>query len=80
MKKSELQQIIREEVRKSLNNAPFSPQPVYDNFLGAYSKMEKWLTKNISTKQSVEIKRAFSIGFDKLQNTLLKNNRDNFNL
>ena len=63
MKKSELQQIIREEVRKSLNNAPFSPHPVYDNFLDAYRKMEKWLTKNISTKQSVEIKRAFSIPY-----------------
>lgn len=80
MKKSELEQLIREEISKSLNEASSSPQPVYDNLLDAYRKMEEWLTENVSTKQSVEIERAFSIGFSKLQNTLLKNNRSNFSL
>ena len=80
MKKSELQQIIREEISKSLNEVPSSPQPVYDNLLDAYSKMEEWLTENINTEQSVKVKRAFSIGFNELQNILLKNNRSNFSL
>ena len=80
MKKSELRQLIREEISKSSNEASSSPQPVYDNLLDAYRKMEEWLTENVSTKQSVEIERAFSIGFSKLQNTLLKNNRSNFSL
>ena len=80
MKKSELKQLIREEISKSLNEVSSSPQPVYDNLLDAYRKMEEWLTENVSTKQSVEIERAFGIGFSKLQNVLLKNNRSNFSL
>lgn len=80
MKKSELQQIIKEEIRTALDEMPSSKQTIYDDLLDSYKKMGEWLTDNVNTKQSVEVKRAFADAFDKLSTVLLKNNRSNFNL
>ncbi len=82
MKKSEHIQIIKEEIKKTPNlNEESNPQHIYDNLLRSYNKTAEWLTQNASTAQSVEIKRAFSVAFEKLQNVLLKSNRSrNFSL
>jgi len=77
MKKSELQQIIREEISKTLNEVSSDPQIVYDRLLVSYNEMGEWLTQNATTAQSVEIKRAFSVAFEKLQNILLRGKSSN---
>jgi len=77
MKKSELKQIIREEITKSLNEVSSDPQIVYDRLLVSYNEMDEWLTQNANTAQSVEIKRAFGVAFEKLQNILLRGKTSN---
>jgi hypothetical protein len=79
MKKSELKQLIKEEIDEIFGEN--TPQHIYDALLNSYNKTEEWLTQNISTSQSVEIKRAFNDAFEKLQNVLLKSkNSKDFNL
>ena len=72
MKKSELQQIIKEEISKSINEVSSDPQIMYNRLLDSYNEVDEWLTQNANTAQSVEIKRAFSVAFEKLQNILLR--------